>query len=157
MSTRMRRLGLTIAVTTLITGLAWAGQPMNTPPNWDQVDRTSPWTCPTPSGTTGDWFTLPDFDASLTTTGGPVLLSLTLTVSGLQHGSAFWLSPVVDDQRQPQRMDWQTVGGVDTITVQRVYPLPAGTYSFEVAMSCQFLVEVTRGWLTVYELPSSRR
>jgi hypothetical protein len=34
--------------------LAWAGQPSTTPPNWAQVDRTSPWTCPTPSGTTGD-------------------------------------------------------------------------------------------------------
>jgi hypothetical protein len=61
MLTRMRRWGMTIAVTTLVTGLAWAGQPSTSPPNWDQVDRTSSWTCPTPSGTTGDWFTLPDF------------------------------------------------------------------------------------------------
>jgi hypothetical protein len=40
--------------------------------NTAQMDGTSDWTCPNPSGTTGEWFDVPAVAASLTTNGGPV-------------------------------------------------------------------------------------
>jgi hypothetical protein len=110
MWTRRRLWGVLIAAVTLLAWLAEAGQP-DTPPNWAQVDRASSWTCPTPTGTTGEWFTIPDLAVSITTTGNPVLLSINLTWIGYNPGSAFWLSPVIDGQRQPQRLDWQTCCG----------------------------------------------
>ena len=39
----------------------------------------------------------------------------------------------------------------------QVYDLPAGTHTFAARMSCQSVITVFRGWLTVYELPAIRR
>ena len=66
---------------------------------------------------------------------------------------------MIDGQRQPERLDWQTCCGgvVDTMNVSRIYALPAGSHSLEVALSCQNLLVVHHGWLTVYELPNVRR
>jgi hypothetical protein len=155
---RTRLCGGLILALTVFAGMAVAGQ-STTPPNWAQVDRTAAWICPTPSGTTGGWFTIPEFPGSITTMGGPVRLSITLTWVGYDPRSAWWLSPVIDSQRQPERLDWQTCcgGEVDSVNFERIYQLSAGQHSFAVALRCQNTLEVLRGWLTLYELPSTRR
>jgi len=37
-----------------------------------QVDRTTTWVCPSPTGTTGDSFDVPDVALSLTASGSPI-------------------------------------------------------------------------------------
>jgi hypothetical protein len=150
---------LVIAAVALLSGLSWAGQPSPPPPNVAQVDRTTEWTCPTPTGTHGDWFNVPDLVASLTTTGNPVLVTIVLEFIGEQPASSPQLSPVIDGVRQPQKLDWHTSSGgeVATITFSRLYVLPAGQHTFAAALTCQNLVVVVRGWLTLYELPSMGR
>jgi hypothetical protein len=69
------------------------------------------------------------------------------------------LIPVIDDvsdiDRQIDRAigDFLGSGQSDTISFSRVYALARGTHTFALSFSCQSAIELTRGWLTVYELP----
>jgi len=68
-----------------ITGLMYVGipgaaaAPRSSGTNVAQVDRTTTWVWPSPTGTTGDFFDVPDLALSLTTSGGPVLLMINLS------------------------------------------------------------------------------
>jgi hypothetical protein len=131
-----------------------------TPPNVAQVDRTSNWACPSPTGTTGDFFDIPDLALSLTTTGGPVLLLVNFSFHGAVGASAYWLDPVIDGQQKSQdRLFWQTGTDteIDNAAYQRLYPLPAGPHTFGLRMSCQNQITLLRHWLTVYELPAVKK
>jgi hypothetical protein len=158
MSTRTPMWAIMIAALTLVAGLAGAGQP-ETPANWAQVDRTETWVCPTPTGTTGTFFDVPGLALSFSTRGGPVMLKIHFSWHGTA-GTGVWLEPVIDGQQLgADRLSWQTGndGFLDIIAFERVYPLPAGSHTFGVRLSCQNTLTLLRGWLTVYELPSVRR
>lgn len=166
MQTRMRMWGV-MAVMLLLGGLARAGQPSTQPPNWDQVDvfgltLESGWVCPSPSGTTGTFFDVPGLALSLTTSGGPVIFMVNFNFHGpgTSPGAAFWFEPLIDGvQQSAYRLSWQTGldSEIDVFSYHRVYELPAGTHTFAARMSCQSVITVFRGWLTVYELPAVRR
>jgi hypothetical protein len=129
-------------------------------PNWAQVDLTETWPCPTPTGTTGTFFDVPGLALSLTTTGGPVLLTVNFTFHAAVGASAYWLEPVIDgEQKSADRLSWQTGNDteIDNSVFQRVYALPAGSHTFAVRMSCQNQISVLRGWLTVYALPAVKK
>jgi hypothetical protein len=128
--------------------------------NVAQVDRTSEWACPSPTGTTGQFYDIPDLALSLTTTGGPVLLMVNFTFHGAVGASAYWLEPVIDgQQKSADRMSWQTGTDteIDNAAYQRVYALPAGAHPVGLRMSCQNQITILRGWLTVYELPAVKK
>jgi hypothetical protein len=160
-------LTMTTAVIVCWIGLSWAGQPGTQPPNWDQVDvfgltLESGWVCPSPSGTTGTFFDVPGLAQSLTTTGGPVLFMVNFNFHGpgTSPGAGFWFEPLIDGaQQSADRLSWQTGmdSEIDVFSYHRVYELTAGTHTFAARMSCQSMITVFRGWLTVYELPAIRR
>ena len=94
----------------------------------------------------------------MTTTGGPVLFMVNFNFHGpgTSPGAGFWFEPVIDDgQRGADRLSWQTGldSEIDTFSYQRVYEVLAGTHTFKARMSCQSVITVFRGWMTVYELP----
>jgi hypothetical protein len=156
-----------LAIVTLVAGMAWAGQLSTQPPNIGQVDvfgltLESGWVCPSPTGTTGEFFDVPGLALSLTTSGGPVLFLVNFNHHGpgTSPGAAFWFEPLIDGvQKSADRLSWQTGtdSEIDVFSYHRVYPLPAGPHTFAARMSCQSTVTVFRGWLTVYELPAIRR
>jgi hypothetical protein len=158
----------------VLTGLlfwglpAEAAAPGSSGANVGQVDvfgltLESGWVCPTPSGTTGEFFDVPGLALSLTTSGGPalILVQFNFFAPTPSPGSAFWFEPVIDGvQRGADRQAWQTGGAgssIELFSYHRAYPLPAGTHTFAARMSCQSHITVFRGWLTVYELPAVRK
>ncbi len=141
--------------------------PPASPANVGQVDiNVSPefalsWLCPPGSGSMvkGPFTDVPGLTLSLTTSGGPVLLMVNMTLHGTA-GTGFWFDFVIDGVSQSNdRMGWQTGndGFVDLFSLQRIYALAAGTHTFGAKMSCQNELLVYRSWLTVYELPSVKR
>jgi hypothetical protein len=160
-----RTLSTLIALTILLGGgLAIAARPSPAPANVGQVDvfgttLETGWTCPTPTGTTGTFYEVPDLRLSLTTGGGPVLVMVQFNFYGPtpSPGSAFWFEPLIDEVPQSaDRQSWQTGGAgssIELFSYHRVYALQAGTHTFAARMSCQSTVVVFRGWMTVYELP----
>jgi hypothetical protein len=121
-----------------ITGLMYVGisgaaaAPRSNGANVAQVDRTTTWVYPSPTGTTGGLFDVPDVALSLTTSGGLVLLMINLSWHGTA-GTGVWLEPVIDGlQRSIERLSWQTGndGFADTVAFQRVYSISAGTVSY---------------------------
>jgi hypothetical protein len=122
----------------------------------------SGWVCPSPSGTTGTFFDVLGLALSLTTTGGPVLFMVNFNFHGpgTSPGSALWFEPLIDGvQQSADCLSWHTGldSEIDVFSYHRVYDLPAGTHTFAARMSCQSMITVFRGWLTVYELPAIRR
>lgn len=155
MPTYLLKLGVVMMALMVLRGGAY-GAAGTTPANVAQVDRTSEWACPSPTGTTGTFYDIPDLALALTTAGGPVLLLANFTFHGAVGASAYWLDPVIDSQQKSgDRMSWQTGNDteIDNSAYQRLYPLPAGAHTFGLRMSCQNQITILRGWLTVYELP----
>jgi hypothetical protein len=69
-----------------------------TGPNAAQVDRTTAWDCPTPTGTTGTFYDVPGLALALTTSGGPVLLMVNFDFR-CNASAGFWFDLVIDGQQ----------------------------------------------------------
>jgi hypothetical protein len=154
----MRTALLTLIIVAMACG-AWAGQPGPTPPNWGQAD-VSDWTCPQYyPNPTPNFVTLP-VAVALTTTGGPVLLSMTLnSFNSSSSGARTLIDVLVDGVRVGPIVDWDSIGGsLDSLT--RVIPVAAGAHTFGLAIACNAqgnTYTVERAWLAAYELPTIPR
>jgi hypothetical protein len=159
---------LVVVISLVCWGRSVAAAPGSGEANVGQVDvfgvamEAGSWACPTPTGTTGDFFDIPGLALSLTTAGGPVLVLVQFNfyAPGTSPGSGFWFEPVIDGvQRSADRQSWQTGldSEVEVFNYQRVYALPAGAQRFAARMSCQSSITVFRGWMTVYELPAVKK
>jgi hypothetical protein len=151
MHTHRIRWLLSFLITVALTHAALAGQPRPTPPNVAQVDMVDAWVCP-PDMIVRE---LP-LDLSLTTRGGPVMVSYTVNVWAAGVGTVIILTPLVDQGSIGADVSWFGVSR-DVITLTRAIDLPAGTYTFGAQIACQYSSTVTRAWLTAYELPTIPR
>jgi hypothetical protein len=143
---------LSLLTTVALASAALAGQPGPKPPNVGQVDMVDAWVCP-PDMLVRD---LP-LTLSLTTTGGPVLVSYTVNVWAAGIGTVIILTPLADEGSIGADVSWFGVSR-DVITLTRVIDdLSAGTHTFGAQIACQFSSTVTRAWLTAYELPTIPR
>ena len=151
------------ALLSLLTALSLvsvvvAGQPEPIA-NVGQVDLFDDWSCPLTYPFPPLIFTDMPLSLALTTTGGPVLVAMTLTTESISSLREITLILVADNQSIGADVRWQANDrGLASVT--RVYQLPAGAHTFGVKMACQtggdtFIV--TRAWLTAYELPLIRR
>jgi hypothetical protein len=99
---------------------------------------------------------IPGLVASLTTSGRPVFVSYVVGFISSPQG-VIHLTSVIDglnaDQLDRAIGDFLGSGQSDTIAFSRVYALQKGAHTFALAFSCQSAIQVTQGWLTVYELP----
>jgi hypothetical protein len=150
---------ITIAVVACWIGLAWAGQPSPTPPNWGQVDFQGDWACPAmPSGTYAD---IPNLSLNLTTSGGPLLVMANLNLANVtSQPQAAFLVPAIDGQALENDRLRIDVSSVTATAFERMYPVPTGTHTVGLRMTCPVPdsgLHVWRGWLSVYELPSTGR
>lgn len=145
-----------LLMTLSCASLTWAGQRDSTPlpANVGQVDFDGNWYCP--SANTFPTFVDVPVSLSLTTTGGPVLVSFTLNMDALGQYTMLMLSPVADEQSiNADVAVYIYTRGLVTLT--RVVILPAGVHSFGVKMACEYSAAVASAWLTAYELPSIPR
>jgi len=134
-----------------ITVFLFAGESLSQ--NVAQVDFPGALPCPRPPENE----LLPDFKAILETSGRPVLLSYVVHFGSSPQG-VLHLTPVIDGVRDAARQldralgDFLASGQADIVTFLRVYDLPKGVHTFELAASCQAAMQLS-GWLTVYEIP----
>lgn len=116
------------------------------------VSQVSGGTGPCP---TGGQSKLVTGEVSLETSGQPVLMMYNLEISASPTGGIF-LVPVIDGTAdgdgQLDRLIGAASGQVDVISFSRAYWLNKGIHTFAVIGTCQSAVNVTRSWLTVYEL-----
>ena len=145
---------LSLVTALSLSTLTFAAAPVGTA-NWGQADLVNDWTCTTTPTA------IPGLSLSLTTTGGPVLLMITVSVA-LPEGvssvePATNLVPVVDAQAvSTDGITSPPLSGDQpfVLTFSRVYPLMAGVHTFGASLQCPpTLSVVTRAWLTAYELP----
>lgn len=149
-----------ILILVSLSSLAWAGQRDLLPPNVGQVDLVEDWRCPVTypyNPNDGDQLIFTPFplSVSLTTTGGPVLLSLVLSVTGTYTTT---LILTADQSASGTGLVWGYYQPQATVT--RIMAVPAGTHTFGAMIACANGGDpawVTQAWLSVYELPSVAR
>jgi hypothetical protein len=113
--------------------------------------------CPFNAGDNGP-AEVPGVTVSLETHGRPVVLQFTSGEVGITTGSTARLRPLIDGQTPDDYFVEHNTGFnnpmTTTLTLYRIYDLPAGTHSFGAQLTCEGpSVTLGRRWLTVYELP----
>ena len=125
--------------------------------NVAQADLVNDWACPVGGSPT----TMPDLHLAIVTTGGPLMVGLTLNI---QNPLSFieadaLITPIIDGApRTDEMLRFQIPHGEDragfgVFAFSRVYPVPAGTHTVSWQAFCLSQLTVLRGWTTVYELP----
>jgi hypothetical protein len=155
------------AVLMALTGLVcWgtlsaAAAPGTSAPNVAQVDLVDDWACPVGSSPT----TIPDLRLSITTSGGPLMVGLTLNIQNplTQIEADALITPLIDGgPRTDEMLRFQIPHGEDragfgVFAFSRVYLVPAGTHTVSWEAACLSQLTVLRGWLTVYEVPPMKK
>jgi hypothetical protein len=116
-----------------------------------QVDL--PHEAPCPTG--GQSAPIPGLALTLETSGRPVQVMYHVQFVASPTG-AIHIIPVIDGESASGQVDrsiGDCSGQQDVISFSRVYSLAKGTHTFALSFSCQSGVDVTVGWLTIYELP----
>jgi hypothetical protein len=151
------KMTLTAAALLWTFTLAWPGQPGPTPPNWGQTDL-SDWTCPQFYPNPTPQFVVLPVSVALTTTGGPVLVSLGLnSFNTAGSGARLLVDLTVDGVPVGTAVDWNLMsgGGLDALT--RIVPVTSGAHTFGVSIACNAsgnVFTIERAWLAAYELPA---
>ena len=140
----------------MLAGLASGAAPIGSA-NVGQTDMEA-WPCPSASFPPPIFSDMP-IGLSLTTTGGPVLLTLSLTTeTGASSGDAFIRFSADQQAVNAPALRWPPATQ-ELVSLTRVVPVTAGVHTFGAQMACLTAgnaVTVT-GWLTVYELPLIRK
>jgi hypothetical protein len=121
-----------------------------------QADLFTDFTC------NGGPVPIPDVTVTVMTTGGPLLVLLTMNILDPQtivEADAL-ITPIIDGTtRTTDTLRFQVSNngvnrpGWGVFAFSRVYFVPAGTHTVSWEMQCMSNQIVARGWLTVYELP----
>ena len=151
------RLALAITVVVCWGMPSVAAAPAPGGANVAQVELSSPVVCPqNPPGTQPQFMDIPDLSVAVTTNGGPVWMSLTLSLTG-QSTSELKFDPVIDGT--PHAADRLMIHVYEeaVLVFTKLYPLPAGLHTFSGRVSCFEATNIDRGWLTVYELPPATK
>jgi hypothetical protein len=134
----------------------WAAAPIDAP-NVAQVDLQQTFPCPHEG-----FGAIPDLQLSVETFGNPVLVLWTINVSSYPQG-IIRMRPVIDgqamtgDQLEHHMGEFLSCCESAILPFARRYPLPAGLRTVGVEMFClQANIQLTNGWLTVYELPPAK-
>lgn len=155
---KQTRLSITLwstLITMACTSLVWAAPPTKeeTPPNWGQVDAPALWECPTANGP--ESFAPLPASVAITTTGRPVVMSVSMDLNGWGSQYRAILDLTVDGVPLGAAVDFLSFySGTHTLT--RIVALPTGAHSFGVILSCMTggstPLMVRRGWVSVFEL-----
>jgi hypothetical protein len=147
---------LSLITTLSLTTLTFAAAPVGSA-NVGQTDMAG-WPCPSESFPPPIFSDMP-IGVSLTTTGGPVLLTLSLTTdTGASSGDAFIRFSVDQQAVNAPALRWPPATQ-ELISLARVVSVTAGVHTFGAQMACLTAgnaVTVT-GWLSAYELPLIRK
>jgi hypothetical protein len=145
---------LIIVTITVLAGIASGAAPTGSA-NVGQTDLEA-WSCPLS-------FPQPTFSAmpigvSLTTIGGPVLLSLTLNTFAASSSAQLAVELTVDQAPINADLQWNT-NARQLSTLTRVVTVSAGAHTFGADIACISgdAITVTRAWLSAYELPLIRK
>jgi hypothetical protein len=96
---------------------------------------------------------------SLSTTGGPVQLTILLNTS-IAGDTILKLIPVIDGIPREEDFVYAMPGGsfgILVTTYARTYPLASGPHMFGLRAACRGEVTIFRAWSTAYELPLIRK
>jgi hypothetical protein len=148
----MTRLVVSVSLVTLLFTLNPSGADAQ---NVGQVGLAPGPECST-GGVVSD---VPGLTLSLDTAGGPVLVIYTVQFNGNPNaGVTLWLviDGVTETSGQRDRFIG-TAGQVADVTFSRVYAVANGQHTFGLRATCQSQVVFATGWLTVYELPKSKK
>jgi hypothetical protein len=164
MKTRLSLWTMLIVALNLFAGLAGAGQPGPTPPNWEQLDLPDGWRCEGPSSAFSEFFEVPGA-LSLSTGGNPVLLSVTVNMQHspnfTTYGPGFQVILVVDGQAPSVPLVSRIYYGIgyeaQAVSATRLIPMGSGPHTVSVRIACQNPWVIIDGWLAAYELPSIPR
>jgi len=102
---------------------------------------------------------VPGLTLSLDTEGGPVLVIYTVQFNA-NPNAGIHLWPVIDGVTEMSGQRDRFIGGSDQVadvTFSRVYSVPDGQRTFGLRATCQNQIVFSAGWLTVYELPTSKK
>jgi hypothetical protein len=147
---KRQRLMFSVVTCLWLAGMAYGAPPKGSA-NVKQTELTSSYTC-------GFTFTPVPIDVTLTTAGGPVLLSLTVNVYALSGTGNATLAFAIDGQTLSAQA---LVGSADTyllMSPSRVVEVPAGVHTFGAMLACTVNdMTVGNAWLSAYELPLIRK
>jgi hypothetical protein len=139
-----------------LTALATAGQPEPSA-NVEQTDLAAAYTCHV---TSPPIFTPMPIDVPLTTSGGPVLLTLTVSGSSSSGTGSVSLVFTVDGQSVTPTLT-PSIGGLWLLSPSRVVDVSPGRHTFGALLACEGNagtdVGVGPAWLSAYELPLIRK
>jgi hypothetical protein len=96
---------------------------------------------------------IPGIGVALDTSGGPVLVWITLGVHLSVLNAFIEAAPLVDGVRQLTGVFQWAGTSDDVIGSQGLYVLPAGTHSFSVELFCSAQAIILLARVTAYELP----